>query len=62
MKKGRHRHLGVDIRPKLDKQLKKVIYEIIIDGDQFWADTYEHALLTLMEILIRDEFTRSKIC
>lgn len=50
-------HLSVEIRYERSHKA----YRIIIDGDVFWADTYEHAVIELMKILLRDEFTPSKI-
>lgn len=50
-------HLNVNIQ--YDKKHK--CYRIVIDGDVFWADSYDHAIMTLMEILIRDEVSRGKI-
>lgn len=45
---------------KLDVKIRYVkehrAYRIIIDGDVFWADTYEHAIARLFFVLSRDEF------
>ena len=50
-------HLSVNIKySRVNKA-----YRIYIDGDVFWADTYEHAVIELMKILLRDEFKPSKI-
>lgn len=62
MRKGRKKSLHVDIEPRLDRGLRKVIYKISIDGDLFWADSYDSALHKLMYIICRDEFKPSKIC
>lgn len=51
-------HLNVEISYSRSQRC----YRIIIDGDRFWADTYEHAVIELMKILLRDEFKPSKIC
>lgn len=50
-------HLNVDIR--FDKKHK--CYRTIIDGDVFWSDNYDHAIIQLIYLLSRDEFSKSKI-
>lgn len=39
----------------------KKCYRIFIDGDVFWADSYNHALAVLFEILSRDELEHGKV-
>lgn len=58
---GRSKKLDVSIRPVKDKVLKKIVYRIVIDGDVFWADSYDHALTCVFRILLRDEFSKSKL-
>ena len=62
-RRKRGHQLNVDIRP-VKKEFdgkNRIVYRIDIDGDLFWADSYDHALCTLLEILVRDEFSRGKI-
>lgn len=50
-------HLNVNIR--YDKKLR--CYRTEIDGDVFWSDNYDHAIIQLIHLLSRDEFSKSKI-
>ena len=51
MKRIHKRSLSLSIFYDRDKHA----FRIIIDGDIFWADTYEHAICKLTSILMRDE-------
>ena len=63
IRRKRGHQLFVEIKPvKKDIDGKKrIVYRVEIDGDVFWGDTYDHALVTLLEILIRDEFSRGNV-
>ena len=63
-RRKRNHELSVLIDPvkKVIDGKNRIIYRINIDGDIFWADSYDHALCTLLEILVRDEFSRGKVC
>ena len=50
------RKLNVSIRWQ-----SKKCYRIIIDGDVFWADSYDHALSVLLEVICRDELSHGKL-
>ena len=62
-RRKRNHQLSVHIEPvkRMINGKNRIIYTINIDGDIFWADTYDHALCTLLEILLRDEFSRGKV-
>lgn len=51
MNKRRKRHLTASIH--YSKKTKA--YCVTIDGDEFWADTYERACCRLVGIIMRDE-------
>ena len=49
-RRKRGHQLNVDIRP-VKKEFdgkNRIVYRIDIDGDLFWADSYDHALCTLL--------------
>lgn len=48
------RNFKLDVSIRYDR--KHFAYRIVIDGDIFWADTYEHAVARLIYVLSRDEF------
>ena len=50
-------HLNVSI--KYDKVHK--CYCTVMDGDVFYSDNYDHAIIQLIYLLSRDEFSKSKI-
>lgn len=52
MRKKVFSKLDVSIR----YERKHSAYRIVIDGDVFWADTFEHAVVRLIYVLFRDEF------
>ena len=49
-------HLAVHIQ--FDKYRK--CYRTEIDWDVFWSDNYDHAIIQLIYLLSRDEFSKSK--
>lgn len=44
----------LDVKIRYSKKLHS--YCLTIDGDEFWCDTYEHAVCRLIYLLSRDEF------
>ena len=50
----RKRNSKLDVKIRYEKEHRA--YRIVIDGDVFWSDTYEHAIACLFYVLSRDEF------